>query len=285
MKSRVLLVLVTAAAFSPAPERRTMEFQYSTGGVMVHVEENAASGTVTGQPVSGSEEQHSLQVLGDGTRIEHTENKLFYRDDKGRTRTESADGRIATIQDPVDGFTIVLDADAKTGRRGPLPHDLRKLRTNIENSLDRVREMRDATMVLSASKEFAISTGGEFFAFAVSPNSNAKLSQGVEPATEDLGTQSLNGISARGTRTTFTIPAGDIGNDRPISVVSERWYSPELQMTIQSSNKDPRFAETTYQFTNIKRTAPPASLFQIPAEYTLIDGGKAQVRGFSVGPQ
>ena len=86
---------------------------------------------------------------------------------------------------------------------------------------------------------------------------------------EELGKQIIEGVEADGTRTTVTIPAGEIGNERPIEIVSERWYSPELQMVIMTKHSDPRSGETTYRLTNISRTEPAKSLFEVPADYTL----------------
>jgi hypothetical protein len=42
-------------------------------------------------------------------------------------------------------------------------------------------------------------------------------------ASEDLGTQNILGVEAQGRRETRTIPAGQIGNDRPIATVYETW--------------------------------------------------------------
>jgi len=89
---------------------------------------------------------------------------------------------------------------------------------------------------------------------------------------ESLGKQNIEGVEAEGTRTTLTIPAGEIGNERPIEVVSERWYSPELQLVVMTRNSDPRSGETTYRLTNISRTEPAKSLFEVPADYTVKEG-------------
>jgi len=94
-----------------------------------------------------------------------------------------------------------------------------------------------------------------------------RLSNEPAPNEENLGIQSINGVTAEGTRTTMTIPAGQIGNDKAIQVISERWFSTDLQMLVRSSNSDPRFGETTYNLTNISQAAPDPSLFQIPADY------------------
>ena len=86
---------------------------------------------------------------------------------------------------------------------------------------------------------------------------------------ESLGKQVIEGVEAEGTRSTVTIAAGEIGNERAIEIVSERWYSPELQTVVMTRHSDPRFGETTYKLTNINRTEPDHSLFELPAGYTL----------------
>jgi hypothetical protein len=82
---------------------------------------------------------------------------------------------------------------------------------------------------------------------------------------EDLGTQTIEGVSTTGKRETITIPAGQIGNERAIEVVSETWYSPELHTMVLRKHSDPRVGETTFKLTDIKRSEPDAALFQPPA--------------------
>jgi hypothetical protein len=90
--------------------------------------------------------------------------------------------------------------------------------------------------------------------------------------TQDLGVRTIEGVRAQGTRTTTTIAAGAIGNARPIEIVSERWFSPELQMPVLITRRDPRNGETTYRLTNILRGEQPDWLFTVPAGYELKDG-------------
>jgi hypothetical protein len=92
------------------------------------------------------------------------------------------------------------------------------------------------------------------------------------PTEENLEAQNVNGVTAKGTRTTIDIPVGQIGNDRAFQVVNERWYSDDLQMVVKSSNSDPRFGTTTYDLTNINRAEPDATLFQVPSDYTVKEG-------------
>ena len=92
--------------------------------------------------------------------------------------------------------------------------------------------------------------------------------------TEDLGEQNIEGVSAKGSRTITTIPAGAIGNERPIETIYEKWYSDELQMVVHSKSSDPRFGEQTYRLTNINRSEPDPSLFTPPPGYKKVSGGQ-----------
>jgi hypothetical protein len=79
-------------------------------------------------------------------------------------------------------------------------------------------------------------------------------------------------VLAEGTRTTQTIPAGQIGNSLPIQVVNERWYSQELQAVILQKRSDPRSGESVSQWTNIIRAEPPSTLFVVPADFQTTQG-------------
>ena len=95
----------------------------------------------------------------------------------------------------------------------------------------------------------------------------------VKPVVEDLGRQFMEGVTVEGTRTTMTIPAGQIGNEQPIKVVSERWFSPELKVLVMSRQADPRFGETTYRLTNVTRDEPSPELFEVPSDFKVIEPG------------
>jgi hypothetical protein len=91
--------------------------------------------------------------------------------------------------------------------------------------------------------------------------------------------QTINGVVAEGTRITHTIPVGQIGNEKPLQVVSERWYSSDLQIVLKSTRTDPRFGTTTYTVTSLQRTEPAATLFAVPADYTVQTGGRGRGPG------
>ena len=93
-----------------------------------------------------------------------------------------------------------------------------------------------------------------------------------QTTTQDLGSRMIEGVRAQGTRTTTTIPTGAIGNVRPIEIVSERWFSPELQMPVLITRRDPRNGETTYRLANILRGEQQDGLFTVPAGYEVRDG-------------
>jgi hypothetical protein len=60
---------------------------------------------------------------------------------------------------------------------------------------------------------------------------------------------------------------GQIGNDKPIQVVTENWYSPELQLIVMSRHLDPLSGEHIFRLVNIKRSEPAADLFTVPAGF------------------
>ena len=150
---------------------------------------------------------------------------------------------IITIADPEGGVHYMLDPEQKTARKMILRH-------HGEPSADETQKF-EKRMQKHFQKEEASG----------------------EVQKRSLGTQSINGVNAEGTRVTRTIPAGQIGNDRPIQIVSERWYSPDLQIVVKSTHSDPRFGTSTYTLTNIQRTEPATSLFVVPSDYTIKEGG------------
>jgi hypothetical protein len=100
----------------------------------------------------------------------------------------------------------------------------------------------------------------------------------------DLGTSTINGVVAQGTKTTHTIPAGAIGNASPIVSTSETWYSTELQTVVASKHSDPRAGQMSYSLSNIERSEPSAALFQVPAGYTVTDAPKGRGEFGHAGP-
>ena len=256
--SAALLMSVSAGAQEPSPDSppdpppmRGPGFGGPFGERMELLGVGGMHGgkVVTGAPFSATATASTKQTLSDGTVITRTVQSNLFRDAQGRFRKETtmpAVGPLAAsgtpktfvmIQDPVGKANYMLDPSKKIAHQMP------------QHGHGGPYATEDAE-------------GG--------PHHKGRNNENV--VKESLGTQTINGISAQGTRFTRTIPAGQIGNDKPLSIVREEWYSPELQMVIQSKNSDPFMGETTYTVTNIQRTAPDASLFSLPADYTVKTG-------------
>ena len=227
---------------------------------MLAVEPFEGAEPIVGAPYSADISTDVVQSLADGNRIEHHTSSSVARDGQGRTRREQQlmaiggmlpqmDGRIITIMDPVSRVHYSLDPARKVAMRSPLP------------VIKRTEGMARAGVAGVAVNAFG---PGPLGAQALMMNTASK-----DARTESLGTSEIEGVQAQGTRTVVTIPAGAIGNQAPIEMVSEQWYSAELGTVVMSRRSDPRFGETTYRLQNIVRAEPAPELFQVPADYTL----------------
>ncbi len=210
---------------------------------------------VKNAPYSADETTQSIQTLADGNRIVRTTTAHVDRDSEGRLRREvtfPAAGNEAqphtfvTISDPIAGITYSLDSQNKTAFKMMRP---------TEDAAGQFAKLK-TTLVEPPSN-------GQLHFQSASMQSEDSVTR------EDLGVQNIAGVNARGNRETITIPAEAIGNEMPIVITSERWFSPDLQIEVKSVRNDPRMGETTYSLTNINRTEPDPSLFQIPADYTV----------------
>jgi len=140
-----------------------------------------------------------------------------------------------------------------------------------------ILELTKLTEALKTRVVGKITDGGGRGAAAEIKKAEAALQKQSDAAaeqttTQDLGSRTIEGVRAQGTRTTTTIPTGAIGNVRPIEIVSERWYSAELQMPVLITRRDPRNGETIYRLTNILRGEQQDGLFTVPAGYEVRDG-------------
>ncbi len=222
---------------------------------------------VTGAPYAADAVTETTQTLGDGNHITRKTTNKTYRDSQGRTRreqsfqaigpwsTEGASSVMVQINDPVAGVNYSLNSGAKEATRIEMPSALRHAQMEA-----------DTRKMIAQAK----ASGAHVTTF------NTKVSP---PKEESLGSQMINGVQAEGTKNTITIPAGQIGNDQPIDIVDERWYSTELQTLVKSVHSDPRMGTTTYQLTNIDRAEPSPSLFEVPADYKVTTFDKSSGPG------
>jgi hypothetical protein len=219
-----------------------------------------AGEVVTAAPYTATATTESTQVLADGNRIVNKTSSFVARDSQGRTRRETDLHRIGTMQIDSPKTVFINDPTTHTQyiftpgggeatkvvrsegnwKEGPQIIELRKTRE---------QRLKDKTIVTVQG--------------AHEGQQSKESSEQVKR--EDLGTQTIEGLSAQGKRETVTIPAGQIGNERPIEIVTETWFSPDLHTMVLRKHSDPRVGDSTYRLTEIKRNEPDASLFQPPA--------------------
>jgi hypothetical protein len=245
----------------------------------------AGDKVVKGAPYTAEAVTETVQTLANGTRITHKNTAQLARDSEGRTRREqtldvvgpwSTSGeapKFIMLNDPLAGFSYHLDAKTNTAVKLPsvrgamLPPPGPEHRFFFESSAEGPAEAAVIKMRAEGVATAAISAGE-----TPMPHTAVSVLKMKEPGdakTESLGQQTMEGLSVTGTRTTRTIAAGAIGNDQPIEIVSETWYSRDLQTVVMSKHSDPQIGETMYKLTNIQQAEPPHSLFEVPANYTV----------------
>ena len=268
-----------------------------TGGEMqgfqfVGGEASRSTQVVKGAPYSLEATIETAQTLADGNRIVHRQTVQLYRDTKGRTRREETLAAIGpwaasdtpptmiTIQDPASGVGYFLDPQLKVANKLPsLPSGKNVMFSKVVGS-------GPVTSVSSGSPGDAgfISSSEEgpqvLMGFHAEPGGQVRVGpeEKADEKSESLGRENIAGIAADGTRTTTTIPANAIGNERAIDIVRERWYSPDLQIVLRSKQEDPRFGETTYEVTKLNRTEPSSSLFEVPSDYKINKAGPQVIK-------
>ena len=212
---------------------------------------------VKGAPYTATAITETIQTLSDGNQIKRKNESKLYRDSEGRTRMErtletigkwTAEGEAQPgifINDPMAGVSYSLDPRTHTANKS----------VTAQKEPSATTESKEAPNPPELKKKLETLQQG-----------NTRAGQ---RKTESLGNQTIEGVTAEGTRVTLTIPTGEIGNTLPLEIVDETWYSPELQITVMTKHRDPRSGETTYRLTNINRGEPDRSLFELPAEYTV----------------
>jgi hypothetical protein len=240
----------------------------------------AVEGKVTpGAPYSAEAVNESTQTLADGNRIVQRSVTRVYRDGEGRTRreevAENGDLLHISIVDPVAHASYVLDPKTRTAYQGTmLIATPRVFVQGIPGTAADKRATEAAAAKMRAADDMKVRMAPPLPPPPPPPGYKGDMmNQAAHTNEEDLGRQTVEGVSATGSRTSWTIPAGAIGNMQPIKIVSEQWFAPDLQLLVLTKHSDPRTGENVYRLQNIVRAEPDRSLFSVPPDYTLRESG------------
>jgi len=278
----------------PAPDepvgQQTMMYQTLPTGEKPRVQGNFAfvrrevgGEIVKNAPYTADATTETVQALADGNRIVHKDSTGLARDSEGRTRRDLTLPLPPGVA-PADSPRFSFIFDAPTNASFTLDHNTKSVRKSQGRAFVVQSDNRlTGGPVTATTSAPAIREMGAVGVAAGLPGGPVHFERRVEMGDmvamraggpgnakeESLGKQTIEGVVAEGTRTTTVIPVGEIGNERPMEIVSERWFSPELQVVVMSKFSDPRQGDTTYKLTNIRRSEPPKSLFEVPADYSV----------------
>jgi hypothetical protein len=290
----------TAAAATRVYDRALADPTQMIGAVRTKM---AVEGRTTkGAPYSAEAISESTQTLADGNHIVRKSVTRIYRDGEGRTRREEInEGGVVqsvSIVDPVAGTSIMLEPETRTAHRMDTFFAIadvskRKLEAEAKGGIERVVIYTPGAQIGGPDGDPAEAGARVKPGMARRPTQESAgmmpppppppppplpgapaamarpVADGGTTTREELGTQNVDAVTATGTRATTTIAAGAIGNEHPIKVVSEQWFSPDLQVLVLTRHSDPRQGETTYRLSNIVRAEPDRSLFTVPPDYTM----------------
>ena len=278
--SGALLLVIAASCCTFAQDKG--DIVYQTGGPVAVAGRvfGKASVPVVGAPYTATITNESVQTLADGNRIVQTSTGSTARDSQGRTRQDTVLPQIGNlsaadaphlvfIHDPVAQTSYSLNLTDKTAHKMAPPPALLAGSAGVGGAAVTVRAGDGNGAPLPPPDDMAFALAGPGPGAFFEKRMIAK--EGGQVSVEDLGSQTMEGILVKGTRTTHTIPAGQIGNEAPITIVSEVWTSPELQTVVYSKRSDPRIGEQTFRLTNIVRAEPNSSLFTVPADFRIVD--------------
>lgn len=268
----------TAPASAGAVYTRSVRFDPLSHGVAV----------VTGAPYSGEEVDETDQTLGDGTHITRrmpVEKK--YRDSMGRTRSDwplnavdmgtrsdSGEGpMLIHIYDPVAHVRYILVPEQRIAYR----HELLSRDDASATSRSAAVEGASQESIEPGSAKSEAGAVSQMTARVPAHAPSTATRPGVDDAqqpkstSERLGTETIEGVLAYGTRITTTWPAGSAGNDHPFTTTREFWLSRELKLDMLSKTDDPRTGQRTRKLINVSRDEPDPALFQPPPGYAVKD--------------
>jgi hypothetical protein len=218
------------------------------GARFIGAEAGMPGRVVKNAPYAADLVTESVHTLADGNHIRQTSTVKVYRDSEGRTRREQTVNlnglgsnsnmpQIVFINDPVSGANYALNPKDRTATKSAWSRGGRRGNGNPP-----------------------------------SPRGTRGMNGNPNTKSEDLGRQTMEGVAVQGRRTTTTIAAGEMGNDQPIVIVNETWFSSDLQTMLYSKRSDPRSGDTVTRMINISRGEPAHALFEPPADYKVSEG-------------
>jgi len=261
-----VLAVAAANAQAPDPARGRGRFGNSPAPIFdgsarfLGAEPGRPGRVVKNAPYSADVITETTQVLPDGNHIRQISTVHVSRDSEGRTRSEQSLHTLGGLAPNANLPQVVFINDPVTSTNyalNPASRSATKSTWNRSAVADRpmMRRPESGAIPNASNTVRGYRRGG------TDPNLK----------TESLGRQTIEGLAADGTRTTQTILAGQIGNEQPIQVVTEIWYSPDLQTVVLSKRTDPRTGESVTRLASVSRSEPPHALFEVPPDFKVTE--------------
>lgn len=197
---------------------------------------------VSGKPFSGTDSVDWTRVLEDGSAVARHHDAKLARDSQGRIYRENVTGVPANSGQKSHVFEILI--------MDPVAHT----RTTCE-----VAARHCNITSYNAPASIPAKPVGTF------GNDQRSVSR------ENIGNDNISGLDVIGTRETLTIAARVEGNSQPLTIIEEAWYSPELEVNLSISRKDPREGTVVVHVVDLSRSEPDPALFQVPENYSVSD--------------
>lgn len=217
---------------------------------------------VTNAPYSASFTDTSSEKLQDGSALTHTDTRTVARDSLGRTREETtlpAHGDKAALTE-----IVIFDPVART---------VTQLHTADKTAVVRTLPVPPQG---AATRPTPPADGAT--------NHPRGPREDKDVVHTDLGSKTISGVVATGTRTTRTIPAGTMGNTNALVSTHEDWYSTDLKIEVSRSDNDPFHGTHTLTASSLTKAEPDASLFKVPSDYTVKQATEHAGRRGGFGP-
>ncbi len=235
------------------------------------------------------------RTVGNGGRIHRESRGKIYRDSQGRIRTESQPPAVQpgserydriTINDPIQQVMIYLNPKTRTatilhfgevGPTAPLTSAKQsKLKQSAKISLGAQPAIGSGPADTLATPNVPGEQANLPSTRSVPPSDMSTSNMEATPSNNSgkativsLGTRTIAGLNATGTRTTRTIDAGTMGTEGPVVSITDNWVSSDLKVTLLTDTDDGQAGHSTRRLENIVRSEPNPALFLIPPDYTV----------------